>query len=102
MLSRCRRSVGEVPERSIGAVSKTVVPLAGDRGFESLPLRQPTVSARLRLSLNPSEGRSLRAYCVSPRLPPYGTISPRMGEQSGERGQTSPISSRAVEKDDGA
>ena len=34
------RSFGEVPERSNGAVSKTVVPLAGDRGFESLPLRQ--------------------------------------------------------------
>ena len=31
---------GEVPERSNGAVSKTVVPLSGDRGFESLPLRQ--------------------------------------------------------------
>jgi hypothetical protein len=31
---------GEVPERSIGAVSKTVVPFAGYRGFESLPLRQ--------------------------------------------------------------
>ena len=40
MLSRCPRSLGEVPERSNGAVSKTVVPLAGDRGFESLPLRQ--------------------------------------------------------------
>ena len=39
-LSRCRRLQGEVPERSNGAVSKTVVPLAGDRGFESLPLRQ--------------------------------------------------------------
>src|ERR1700730_14644554 len=39
MLSRCRRLCGEVPERSNGAVSKTVVPLAGDRGFESLPLR---------------------------------------------------------------
>ena len=33
---------GEVPERSNGAVSKTVVLLAGDRGFESLPLRQYT------------------------------------------------------------
>src|SRR5256885_2286752 len=33
------RSDGEVPERSNGAVSKTVVLLAGDRGFESLPLR---------------------------------------------------------------
>src|SRR5271166_4311939 len=32
--------IGEVPERSNGAVSKTVVPLTGDRGFESLPLRQ--------------------------------------------------------------
>src|SRR5260221_4455726 len=31
---------GEVPEWSIGAVSKTVRPLAGSRGFESLPLRQ--------------------------------------------------------------
>src|ERR1700720_2369339 len=41
MLSRCPRSLGEVPERSNGAVSKTVVPLTGDRGFESLPLRQP-------------------------------------------------------------
>ena len=30
---------GEVPERSIGAVSKTVVPFTGYRGFESLPLR---------------------------------------------------------------
>jgi hypothetical protein len=30
---------GEVPERSNGTVSKTVVPLTGDRGFESLPLR---------------------------------------------------------------
>jgi hypothetical protein len=39
-LSRHRHSCGEVPERSNGAVSKTVVPLAGDRGFESLPLRQ--------------------------------------------------------------
>jgi hypothetical protein len=32
MLSRCPRIVGEVPERSIGAVSKTVVPLAGTEG----------------------------------------------------------------------
>ena len=39
VLSPCRRSDGEVPERSNGAVSKTVVLLAGDRGFESLPLR---------------------------------------------------------------
>ena len=42
MLSRCPRPLGEVPERSNGAVSKTVVPLTGDRGFESLPLRQFT------------------------------------------------------------
>ena len=40
MLSPWPRLVGEVPERSNGAVSKTVVLLAGDRGFESLPLRQ--------------------------------------------------------------
>jgi hypothetical protein len=40
VLSPCPRSCGEVPERSNGAVSKTVVLLAGDRGFESLPLRQ--------------------------------------------------------------
>jgi hypothetical protein len=40
MLTHRLRSVGEVPERSNGAVSKTVVPLARDRGFESLPLRQ--------------------------------------------------------------
>jgi hypothetical protein len=39
VLSHCLRLHGEVPERSNGAVSKTVVPLAGDRGFESLPLR---------------------------------------------------------------
>src|ERR1700720_411696 len=31
---------GEVPEWSIGAVSKTIRPFAGSRGFESLPLRQ--------------------------------------------------------------
>jgi hypothetical protein len=39
---------GEVPERSNGAVSKTVVPFAGDRGFESLPLRHrwDPISAR--------------------------------------------------------
>ena len=30
---------GEVPEWTIGAVSKTVVALAGYRGFESHPLR---------------------------------------------------------------
>ena len=39
VLSHWCRSIGEVPERSNGAVSKTVVPLTGDRGFESLPLR---------------------------------------------------------------
>jgi hypothetical protein len=39
VLSHCSRLSGEVPERSNGAVSKTVVPLTGDRGFESLPLR---------------------------------------------------------------
>ena len=39
VLGQWRRRSGEVPERSNGAVSKTVVPLAGDRGFESLPLR---------------------------------------------------------------
>src|SRR5258707_14830545 len=33
-------SRGEVPEWSIGAVSKTVVPCEGYRGFESHPLRQ--------------------------------------------------------------
>src|SRR5262245_10726335 len=43
MLNPCSRSVGEVPERSNGAVSKTVVLLTGDRGFESLPLRQNPV-----------------------------------------------------------
>ncbi len=32
-------SEGEVPEWSNGAVSKTVVPLTRDRGFESHPLR---------------------------------------------------------------
>jgi hypothetical protein len=42
VLSRSGRLQGEVPERSNGAVSKTVVPLAGDRGFESLPLRHFT------------------------------------------------------------
>ncbi len=31
---------GEVPERPNGTVSKTVVPLTGDREFESPPLRQ--------------------------------------------------------------
>ena len=31
---------GGVPERPIGTVSKTVVPFAGYRGFESHPLRQ--------------------------------------------------------------
>jgi hypothetical protein len=38
---------GEVPERSNGAVSKTVVPLTGDRGFESLPLRQRVLRVEL-------------------------------------------------------
>jgi hypothetical protein len=32
VLSAWERSDGEVPERSIGAVSKTVVPLAGTQG----------------------------------------------------------------------
>src|SRR5262245_47194392 len=47
MLSPWPRLNGEVPERSNGAVSKTVVPLTGDRGFESLPLRQITENLRL-------------------------------------------------------
>src|SRR5436305_14543808 len=46
MLSPWPRSDGEVPERSNGAVSKTVVLLAGDRGFESLPLRHPHTDSR--------------------------------------------------------
>ena len=33
-------AIGEVPEWTIGAVSKTVVALAGYRGFESHPLRR--------------------------------------------------------------
>src|SRR5215472_1031957 len=41
------RHCGEVPERSNGAVSKTVVPLTGDRGFESLPLRQRVLLVEL-------------------------------------------------------
>ena len=53
VLSHCPRSVGEVPERSNGAVSKTVVPLAGDRGFESLPLRQKAIRKRPRPSNKP-------------------------------------------------
>ena len=57
MLSDRARSVGEVPERSNGAVSKTVVPLTGDRGFESLPLRQPFKgqgkTSRLRANVPP-------------------------------------------------
>jgi hypothetical protein len=32
-------ALGGVPERLNGAVSKTVVPRLGDRGFESHPLR---------------------------------------------------------------
>src|SRR5580704_421573 len=54
VLSRCPRSLGEVPERSNGAVSKTVVPLTGDRGFESLPLRQKPICRRPRPSDNPA------------------------------------------------
>ncbi len=34
---------GEVPERSIGAVSKTVVPFSGTEGSNPLPLRIPNV-----------------------------------------------------------
>ena len=45
----CACVTGEVPERSIGAVSKTVVPFAGYRGFESLPLRQQV----FEISYNP-------------------------------------------------
>ena len=33
-------TIGEVPEWTIGAVSKTVEVLAGLRGFESHPLRR--------------------------------------------------------------
>jgi hypothetical protein len=50
VLTRRRRCLGEVPERSNGAVSKTVVPLAGDRGFESLPLRQSIANQLRRLT----------------------------------------------------
>ena len=52
VLSRSRRLQGEVPERSNGAVSKTVVPLAGDRGFESLPLRHCPILTAVGVSLS--------------------------------------------------
>jgi hypothetical protein len=42
-LSDGSRIDGEVPERSIGAVSKTVVPRERYRGFESLPLRHQVI-----------------------------------------------------------
>jgi hypothetical protein len=40
MLLAVRVKLGEVPEWPIGTDSKSVVPFAGHRGFESLPLRQ--------------------------------------------------------------
>jgi hypothetical protein len=46
---------GEVPERSNGAVSKTVVLLAGDRGFESLPLRQNAIHGEPQKSRKPKD-----------------------------------------------
>ena len=39
---------GEVAERSIAAVLKTVVPIPRDRGFESLSLREAVVGAGVR------------------------------------------------------
>ena len=48
----CKHRPGEVPEWLNGAVSKTVEPLTGFRGFESLPLRQRiAVEARMASSL---------------------------------------------------
>ena len=53
MLSRCHRSIGEVPERSNGAVSKTVVRLRVPRvrippsppGVFFRPHQPPSISA---------------------------------------------------------
>src|SRR5437764_14924261 len=66
MLNPWHRLHGEVPERSNGAVSKTVVLLAGDRGFESLPLRQNFDSIeKLAFAdcLSASGNRRARAFC---------------------------------------
>src|SRR4051794_23679259 len=52
MLGSYVRSHGEVPERSNGAVSKTVVLLAGDRGFESLPLRHSIKNLKTRINVD--------------------------------------------------
>ena len=77
MLNPCSRSRGEVPERSNGAVSKTVVLLAGDRGFESLPLRH---KAACPVCGNPQmpEGFSLPRYEIAPAKDRQLQLSPRL------------------------
>jgi hypothetical protein len=68
-----------VPERSIGAVSKTVVLLAGDRGFESLPLRHSPASGRLSLSRSRTEDR--RFTCSAHRRQRHEGIDPLDAKQ---------------------
>jgi hypothetical protein len=59
--SACDCVPGEVPERSIGAVSKTVVPFAGYRGFESLPLRSRGLILQIFLGATPRQSRPVRS-----------------------------------------
>src|SRR6266851_2146897 len=85
MLNPRRRSDGEVPERSNGAVSKTVVLFAGDRGFESLPLRQSPISCRRRASGRPLKTQAVWAAGVFRCISTYRTIACEVGETTGDR-----------------
>jgi hypothetical protein len=75
---QARVSRGEVPEWSIGAVSKTVVPLAGYRGFESLPLRH-SVSTSENRGHGLAERRTFPAVSSSQGEPEKAFERPKRG-----------------------
>ena len=63
--ARSESEAGGVPERPIGAVSKTVVPFTGYRGFESHPLRQSHQTNR-----SPRRSGSQKTALFQKGLPP--------------------------------
>ena len=98
----CRRLWGEVPEPSNGAVSKSVVLVAADRGFEPLPLRQHRWlcwliwqfgECAVAGSAIPENGLCHRLFCRSAVSAPPGRESRRLCpltflEKNGDRSAT--------------
>src|SRR5215212_3941202 len=78
---------GGVPEWLNGAVSKTVVPFSGHRGFESLPLRSQADVRRRRALAASAPTRGVNARIVETVVKVHGIsrASPALDASDGSR-----------------